>query len=437
MKNLQSFNEFQPGVLSRPKFTGKKLVMMSASATHKKITSSTKNASLKLASFTDFKKPEQDFTKAFDESDGIVFEEFGVAVVNQGREQQVSMLTESSSSKSTFLYSEPERFVYALEDTSEYLRGFKSAVDSLYAGLTTQEKSSLGALAAPSADTAQATWGIQVLKVLNSTYTGKNVNVAILDTGFNLKHPDFVGRAIKSKSFIRGQKVEDLNGHGSHCTGISTGDINKKTGRRYGVAKDANIFIGKVLSNAGSGSDSGILAGLEWAIVNGCKVISMSLGAGVDRGEKHSDIYNDLAKKALVKGTLIVAAAGNESDRGRGVFSPVGHPANCPAIMAVGALDSKLKVANFSCAGINGDGGQVDIAAPGVDVYSSFKAPEQYEIENGTSMATPYVAGLAALLWEAYPKASASDVWMMLSQQAKRLNLKASDVGAGLAQAPH
>lgn len=433
---MLTFNEFQQQSTSRPKFTGKRLVMLDAKASHKTISTHAKNASLKLAAFSDYGKETDDYTKAFDEADGIVFEQFGVAVINQNNDAQISMLTESSGSKNTFIYSEPERYVYALTDSfAEFLRGYKSAVDDIYSKVAPGAKGAT-LKSVLYQDDAAASWGIHAVNVLASKYTGKGVNLAILDTGFNLKHPDFAGRVVSSKSFVRGQKVEDQNGHGSHCTGISTGNINKQTGRRYGVAKDANIFIGKVLSNAGSGSDSGILAGMEWAITKNCKVISMSLGAPVEPGETYSNVYNDLAKKALAKGTLIVAAAGNESRRDKGMIAPVGHPANCPAIMAVAALDNSLAVAYFSCGGINADGGQVDIAAPGVDIYSSWKSPENYNTISGTSMATPNVAGIAALYWEAHPQASASDIWMYLTQTAKRLALNSSDVGAGLVQAP-
>jgi len=433
---MPTFNEFQQQTENRPKFTGKQLVMLAPKATHKDITTHAKKASLKLADFSDFIKGNEDYTKAFDESDGIVFEQLGIVVVNENRNMQVSMLTESSTSKSIFMYSEPERYVYALIDSfEEFMRGYKSAVDDIYSKITSKGKFSSAKSSLYQDDTV-ASWGIHATNVFNSKFTGKGVNIAILDTGFNLKHPDFVGRLINSKSFIRGQKVDDQNGHGSHCTGISTGNINKTTSRRYGVAKDANIFIGKVLSNSGSGDDSGILAGIEWALTNDCKVISMSLGAAVDPGETYSNIYNDIAKKSLTKGTIIIAAAGNESRRDLGRIRPVGHPANCPAIMAVAALDNNLDIAYFSCGGINPDGGQVDIAAPGVDFYSSWKSPDNYNTISGTSMATPNVAGVAALFWEANPNASASDIWMYLTQNAKRLTLNASDVGAGLVQAP-
>lgn len=159
------------------------------------------------------------------------------------------------------------------------------------------------------------------------------------------------------QSLIRGQKVDDQSGHGSHCTGISTGNINKITNRRYGVAKDANIFIGKVLSNAGIGVDSGILAGLEWAITNNCKIISMSLGAAVEPGEAYSNIYNDLAKKALTRGTIIIAAAGNESRRDLGRINPVGHPGcKIDNILAFSGVISGSTESNISLDDLKIDG---------------------------------------------------------------------------------
>ncbi len=415
----------------KQKFTGKQLILIDTNATSKSISAHSKNASLKFASFNDYKNEPNDYHKAFREADGILFEEFGIAVVNKDRDKQVNLLTTSSKSKSTFLHSEPERYVYAYgnrtqEQESESEGSKKSG-----------SKRKRAALSVPSfSDSATATWGLQAINSVNSKYTGKGVNLAILDTGFYLAHPDFNGRVITSKSFIDNQDENDLNGHGTHCTGIATGNSQLKTKKRYGVAPDANLFIGKVLSNTGVGSDSGILAGMEWAILNNCKVISISLGSSVSPGESYSAIYNNLAQKALKRGSLIIAAAGNESDREVGKVIPVGHPANCPSIMAVAALDTELNVANFSCGGFEENGGQVDIAAPGFDILSSWKQPKNYKLLNGTSMATPFVSGVAALLWEANPQASAAEIWMQLTQTAKRLNLNASDIGAGLVQAP-
>jgi subtilisin family serine protease len=414
------------------RFTGKQIVMLAPKTSSKTISTQADKASLKFGSFNDYRKGNEDYTKAFEETDGIVFEKLGIIVVNGNLDKQVSILT-GSSSRNTFIYSEPERYVYAINDPSEeFTQDSPSVTDQ--SRRKTNKPISSNFKSGSYKDDDVASWGIHAANVLISKFTGKGINTAILDTGFNLNHPDFDGRILNSRSFIQGEEAGDQNGHGSHCTGISTGNINRSTGRRYGVAKEANIYIGKVLSNDGSGSDSGILAGMEWAITNNCKVISMSLGAAVEPGETYSNIYNDIAKKALAKGTLIIAAAGNESRRDLGIINPVGHPANCPAIMAVAALDKNLNVAYFSCGGINSDGGQVDIAAPGVDIYSSWVSPENYNIISGTSMATPCVAGIAALFCEAFPKASASDIWMYLKQYALRLNLNASDVGAGLVQ---
>jgi subtilisin family serine protease len=204
---------------------------------------------------------------------------------------------------------------------------------------------------------------------------------------------------------------------------------------RYGIAYEADIYAGKVLSNQGSGSDSGILAGINWAITNGCAVVSMSLGAAVLPGQGFSRIFEAVARRALAAGTLIVAAAGNESHR-PDYIKPVGHPANCPSIMAVAAIDSQLQVTFFSCAGLNLQGGQVDIAAPGLQVRSSWPRPTLYRTISGTSMATPHVAGIAALYAEANPDVRGGALGWLLLQSARRLDQSTRDIGAGLVQAP-
>src|SRR4029453_4664466 len=127
---------------------------------------------------------------------------------------------------------------------------------------------------------------------------------------------------------------------------------------------------------------------------------SMSLGAPVRVGQTFSQVFEQAAVRALAAGTLIIAAAGNESPPPQDI-QPVGHPANCPSIMAVAAIDKNFQIAWFSCGGLNPQGGQVDIAGPGVDVRSSWPRPTLYRTINGTSMATPHVAGIAALHYEA------------------------------------
>jgi subtilisin family serine protease len=277
---------------------------------------------------------------------------------------------------------------------------------------------------------------MQATKVVNCCRSGAKIRVAVLDTGFDLEHPDFAGRTIQSRSFVPGEEAQDGHGHGTHCIGTALGRKCPPAGRpRYGVAHSAEIYAGKVLSNAGSGSDTGILAGIEWAIANKCAVVSMSLGAPTRPGQPFSQVYERVALRAQAMGTLIVAAAGNDSSR-PGLTSPVSHPANCPSIMAVAALDPALAVASFSNRGINPDGGQVDIAAPGVNVFSSWPMPTRYRRLQGTSMATPHVAGIAALYADADRSARGAALWRALVGGARRLPLPATDVGAGLVQAP-
>ena len=342
---------------------------------------------------------------------GVLFESLGVAVVDAPPEQVLR-----AAGASAILAVEPERIVYALEAT-DYAppAGDEAAIAAL--------------------DESQATWGLQVTKVVNCSRTGKGIRVAVLDTGFDLQHPDFAGRSVTSQSFVAGQAVQDGHGHGTHCIGTALGAKSPGVLPRYGIAYEAEIFAGKVLSNAGSGADSGILAGIEWAIQNGCVVVSMSLGAPVQPGQAFSRVFERVAKRAQEQGTLIVAAAGNDSQRPLPP-RPVSHPANCPSIMAVAAMDVQGAVARFSNSGVNPDGGQVDIAGPGVDVHSSWPMPTRYRRISGTSMATPHVAGIAALHAEADPAARGAALGRALTGAAQRLSLPSSDVGAGMVQAP-
>ena len=276
------------------------------------------------------------------------------------------------------------------------------------------------------------TWGLRATGADATTATGRGIRVAVLDTGFDLGHPDFAGRAVTARSFVAGEQAQDGHGHGTHCIGTACGPADPPQGRRYGVASEADVFAGKVLGDRGSGSDAGILAGIEWALANGCRVISMSLGADVP---EVSTAYETVGRRALEAGTLIVAAAGNNASRSGGFLGFVGIPANSPSIMAVAAVDADLQIADFSAASNPVAGGEVDIAGPGVAVYSSWPMPRRNHTISGTSMATPHVAGLAALVSQA-TGATAQELWDALVGAARALDLSPSDAGAGLAQAP-
>lgn len=325
--------------------------------------------------------------------------------------------------------------------TPEYLRGYRDSVTALINDLLVRTEQARMPGVVPGAaegrvatwNEAEVTWGLQATGVIGSSFNGQGIKVAVLDTGFG-PHQDFSGRNILARSFVPGQTPADGHGHGTHCIGTACGPERPTALPRYGVAFAADILVGKVLNNRGSGTDGGILAGINWAISQGAHVISMSLGSEVQPNEPYSQVYEIVAQRALRQGTLIVAAAGNESDRPSNI-APVGHPANCPSIVAVGAIDTAYGIAPFSCGGINPNGGEVNIVAPGVDVYSSISMPPFYRRLNGTSMATPHVAGIVALFAQATGLRGLL-LWQAMARRVRALPLPRRDVGRGLVQAP-
>lgn len=340
-------------------------------------------------------------------ADGLLLHELGVAVVTAAADQ-ADALTRACAEPGPLARVEPERVVHA------------------YAAPAVEPEEA--------ADETAFTWGLRAVGVPDSTATGAGIRVAVLDTGVTTDHPDFAGRTLVTNSFVDGEDAADGHGHGTHCIGTACGPRTPTTGPGYGIACEADIYAGKVLSDTGSGSDGGILSGISWAISNGCAVVSMSLGATTRPGDPHSQVFETVARRALRRGTLVVAAAGNESRRSAGHIAPIGHPANCPSIMAVGAIDAVRAVADFSCGSVDPDGA-VDVVAPGVDVHSSWTLPERYNTISGTSMATPHVAGVAALIAQQHG-ARAWELWARLGQSALRLPSPSTDVGAGLVQAP-
>lgn len=448
-----------------PGTTGRYLVLLRQDAMDVGINALTERVGLNVARSADFESGSVD-PDTLASGGAIVFDDLAVAVVDAPPDQ-FQALSLTASEDNSILAIEPERVVYAILEQMvessasfsgaaslgqalpvvpadlpasgmpiDYLRGYRDAVNHVVDQIVGSGSvaAANGGLA-PSVVERDLTWGLQATKVAESRYSGKGVRVAVLDTGFDLAHPDFMGRRIVTQSFVAGETVQDGHGHGTHCIGTACGPKQGGQLPRYGIAYEAEIYVGKVLSNRGSGTDSGILAGIQWAIANRCAVISMSLGAPTQPGQAFSQVYEAVARRALAAGTLIVAAAGNESRR-PGQINPVSHPANCPSIMAVAALDPALQVAAFSCGGLTLQGGQVDIAGPGVAVRSSWPRPTLYRSISGTSMATPHVAGIAALLAEQNPDVRGGTLGWLLLQSARRLDLPSQDIGAGLVQAP-
>ncbi len=388
-------------------------------------------------------------------ADALVLEKLGMAVMSGDPDQMAAMSVASAAGTENMVV-EPEYMNYPVQLTGPepiaaspgglsggfppeaYLRGWRDAIDRLLASLggdggEAAAVADVGAASHVFQDTATATWGLQATRVLASPRSGAGIKVAVLDTGFDLNHPDYAGRSIQSASFISGESVQDGHGHGTHCIGTACGPRNPGIGRRYGVAFGARIFAGKVLSNGGSGGDASILAGINWALQNGCQVISMSLGRRVRPGEAPQTNYEMAGSRALQQGTLIVAAAGNDSMRPH-ITIPVSSPANASSIVAVAALDRFLRVASFSNQGINPSGGEINFAGPGVDVHSSWPLPTRLRSISGTSMATPHVAGVAALVAEESTAFRGVPLYVELTRRVRRLPV-IPDVGWGLIQA--
>jgi subtilisin len=284
------------------------------------------------------------------------------------------------------------------------------------------------------ADTKQGAWGLTATGVLASPYTGRGVRVGILDTGLDAGHPDFAARKITAKSFVEGVAVEDRNGHGTFCAGVACGPATPHGAPRYGVASGAHLVIARVLNDRAIGTDGDVIAGIEWAVRQRCAVICLSLGTPVPHGNSHSRVYERVAARALAAGSLIVAPAGNESQR-PDLIAPVDHPANCPSVTAVGALQRSLTPAPFSNGAVNAEG-EVDLAAPGLAVLSAAPRPDLYQMGSGTSMATLYVAGIAALFAESCPSVRGAALRRELRRACRPLASPARDTGVGLVQAP-
>jgi subtilisin len=355
---------------------------------------------------------------AVSDADGLILPEIGVAIVSSADFVERGMAMAEDSSTPIEIV-EPEHFMFADDLSADYLRGFRRAVEALTGDAAGAIGAELGG--EMEAEVLGATWGLNACRVPPSSRTGMGIRVAVLDTGMALNHPDFAGRQIVTNTFV-GQPVQDLNGHGTHCIGTSCGSLAPPgTTPRYGIGhKVAPIFAGKVLSNAGSGTTGTVLAGMNWAIANNCSVISMSLGAPIPV----QAAYTAAGLAALARGCLIVAAAGNVAG------GQTGAPGNSPSIMAVASLDPNLSPSSFSSQG------KIQIAGPGRDIFSSWPLPLRYRTISGTSMATPHVAGCAALWAQTSPNLRGQALWNKLLATARPLPFPASRVGKGLVQAP-
>lgn len=209
-----------------------------------------------------------------------------------------------------------------------------------------------------------------------------SVKIAIVDTGVDLDHPDLASKIVPGYDFVNNDSnADDDHGHGTHCAGIAAAVTNNGLGVA-GVGFKCAVMPVKVLSASGSGSTSGVAAGITWAVDNGAKVVSLSLGGG------GSSTLESAVNYAWSHGVIVVAAAGNSNTDAP---SYPGYYSNAIAVGSTDQNDARSSFSNY--------GSWVDVAAPGSSILSCYMGGS-YAYMSGTSMATPQVAGLAGLVWD-------------------------------------
>ncbi|MFJ6629927.1 S8 family serine peptidase [Streptomyces sp. NPDC091376] len=287
------------------------------------------------------------------------------------------------------------------------------------------------------ADMAESNAQIGTPEAWQAGLTGKGVKVAVLDTGVDAAHPDLAGRVGESKSFIAGQEVADRDGHGTHVASTVGGSGAGSDGKEKGVAPGADLAVGKVLSDEGFGSESEIIAGMEWAAKDiDAKIVSMSLGSreGSDGTDPMAEAVNTLSAQT---GALFVIAAGNS-----GAPGTIGSPGAADSALTIGAVDHADEAAYFTSQGprYRDYALKPDLSAPGVDILaarSQLTAGEGlYTSLSGTSMATPHVAGVAALLAEEHPDWTGAQLKDALMSSSKPLDASPYALGAGRVDVP-
>lgn len=272
----------------------------------------------------------------------------------------------------------------------------------------------------------QITWGIARVNApfAWNNSTGKNVKIAVLDTGISNSHPDLaVSGGINLVGKSKNNKWNDDNGHGTHVSGIISAR-NNSIGV-VGVAPDAELYAVKVLDAYGSGYISDVIEGIDWAVQNNMNVVSMSLGTAT-----YSQALNDTTANAYKAGILLVAAAGNSGD-GNLSTDDVQYPAKFDSVIAVSAIDYNNLAPVWSA-----DGTKIELAAPGVNIYSTW-LNGGYANESGTSMAAPFVSGVAALVKSRNVSMTPQEIRNLLDYNAIDLGDAGRDriYGFGLVQA--
>ncbi|HWQ41932.1 MAG TPA: S8 family serine peptidase [Desulfosporosinus sp.] len=258
--------------------------------------------------------------------------------------------------------------------------------------------------------------------------TGQGVTIAIVDTGVALNHPDLKDNLVLGYNAISGSEAQgatkDNNGHGTHVAGIAAAERNGVG--IIGVAYQAKIMPIKAMNSIGEGYDDAIAAGIVWAADHGAQIINLSIGS-----ETGSDILRQAVAHAYDKGCLLIAAAGNYDPKWAGSLG-VSYPASDPHVLAITATDKNSDIAAYSATG-----SKVDLAAPGDSIYSDWWSSADgpgYAYDSGTSMAAPFVAGEAALIWSQHLDWTRDQVIQVIEAGTRDLGTpgRDNDYGYGL-----
>ncbi len=251
---------------------------------------------------------------------------------------------------------------------------------------------------------------------------GAGTKVAVLDTGADGEHPDLQGRIVASKDFTgsAGGALSDVHGHGTHTASTVGGSGAASDGAKKGVAPETQLLIGKVLGDNGGGSDSMIIGGMEWAVAQGADVISMSLGSNGASAACNDPMSSAAQELATTSSSLFVIAAGNTGSAN----NTVSAPGCAPAVLTVGAVDREDVPAWFSSRGPTAVDHNLkpEMSAPGVGISaarSGGRGDNAYAAMSGTSMATPHVAGAAAIVKQAHPTWTGQQLKAALVSSAK------------------
>jgi subtilisin family serine protease len=242
-----------------------------------------------------------------------------------------------------------------------------------------------------------------------SGLSGAGIDIAVLDTGVDTTHPDLAGKVTDEANFTTDDSAGDGNGHGTHVASVIGGSGAAADGARKGVAFGARLLSGKVLGDDGGGQASWVIAGMEWAVAQGAEVVNMSLGGPAGYGD--DPVTQALERLTAESGTLFVVAAGNAGPRS----SSIDTPGVAESALTVGAAKANGGVARFSSRGpiLGTFRSKPDLTAPGVGITGARAGgglDDPYLRMDGTSQATPHVAGAAALLLQQHPDWS----WLQL-----------------------